>query len=60
MAERKRRNFMMNVGQSDWIDEKAEDWDVDKSFIVRRAVNFYRGEGHKRDKILKKEMEGKL
>lgn len=60
MANRVRRNHVLNEKQAKAIDDKSEEWGVDKSFIVRRAVNFYMAEGHKRDKILKREMEGDM
>lgn len=55
-----RRNHMIAEGQADWIDEMSDEWDVDKSFIIRRAIKFYRGEGHKRDKMLKRKMKGEI
>ena len=40
--------------QDEWISKKADSLGVDKSFIVRRALSYYRDKGINQDKILRK------
>lgn len=44
---------MIHEEQNEWITKKANEFGVDKSFLVRRAIQFYMKNGIKRDKFLR-------
>lgn len=48
-----KRTYMIFKYQDRWVDKKSDSWDVDKSFILRRAIYYYMARGYKRDKKLK-------
>jgi hypothetical protein len=48
-----KRTYMVFADQDQWIDNKIDEWPVDKSYIVRRALYYYMAQGHKKDKVLR-------
>ena len=55
-----RRNFMIGKKDDEWLNKLKEDETMDKSFVVRRALKFYRAEGYKRDKIFQRVKDGEM
>lgn len=58
MADKQKikRTYMVHSDEDGWLDNKAENWPVDKSFLVRRAVYYYMARGQYRDKKLRKKL----
>lgn len=53
MSPKTKRTYMIHEEQNEWITKKANEFGVDKSFLVRRAIQFYMKNGIKRDKFLR-------
>lgn len=61
MSDTVRAQLVITENQDDWLNELKEKHDnVNRSFIVRRALKYYKDEGVKRDKIMKKKIDGEL
>lgn len=50
---RKRKNLMVDEEHDEWLEDKADELGVDQSFLVRRAIDYYRTQAIKKDKTLK-------
>lgn len=48
---RVRRNFMIDPSHDRWLNQKKEEDGHDKSFLVRRALKYYRKHGYDQDKV---------
>lgn len=57
---KKRRNHVISERDDEWLQEQKEEYGIDKSWLVRRALLFYRNEGRKRDKMYKKKIKGEI
>ena len=57
---RVKKTLVINHDQDDKLIELNEKYDVDQSFVVRRALKYYFEEGMKRDKIFKEMINGNL
>jgi len=51
---------MIGKKDDEWLNKLKEDETMDKSFVVRRALKFYRAEGYKRDKIFQRVKDGEM
>ena len=57
---RVKKTLVIDHEQDEKLVQLNEDFDVDQSFVVRRALKYYFEEGMKRDKIFKEMINGNL
>lgn len=60
MAEKVTKTIRILAKQDKWVKETARKYDVDQSFIIRRALSYYKDKGIKQDKLLRKYAEGEI
>lgn len=58
---RARVQLMISEEQDEWLDKmKNDNSNLDRSFLVRRALKYYMEEGMNRDKMLKRKIKGEI
>lgn len=60
MSGKTKKTFMCLDGHDEWVRSVSSEKGVDQSFIINRALSYYKEKGIKRDKLLKKMSEGEL
>jgi hypothetical protein len=57
---KKKKTLMLFEEQDEWLSDMQDDLGVDQSFLVRRAIKYYRDRGITKDKILREHTDEEI